>query len=1077
MPGKIELHYCPDRFYLTDQFLERYPRLISSSGETLFVAISEERVQHLKKQWILRSNGSISLDFPFRSYHNFLQILFSQLNIPGRFTSFLEKCLILKNLVSFNRSRWQYFVFPQGSMAPVVINNLVNFFDKIRLNEASSEILKNTSRRLVLSTSDKLQEDLRILFSQYQAALKGDNTDEAELLIQMVAGLNDEFLRQYYPDLQSIIFEDISHFSSLHIRLVKALKDLGLEIYLLLPYGTNPEIFSHKEQLFNRVRTIADHLRGYPGVKKLSNTLFQVKSRSFDFQPNIQVAPATSRLREVEYIAAQIKKQVLLSDQVSSSIAVTGPRLEPYQPLLRTVFNRYKIPYSFIQGRSIHSSILIRHLELYLKLVIEDYPVSHIQKLFQSPYLKYRDRLMVEDLPLLFSRMRVKSGKKDILTYLTKTRFREISPPEAEDISNREEIYTRIKKSFKELFREAEFFETDHTPMEFMNKMLTIASDHEMVGKVFQQSGTAQVRWLTENVAALRRLMESLDFWQNLPASGPGITSLDLRTFYEIISMLTQLVTVSERTPSPFGIQIVPLDQVQNRRYETLFILGMEEGEFPGEMPTQFTHPQNIPPNLRVFAREGGLTRDREIFLQLLYYPARIVQFSYPRFHQDKPVLPSPFLRELERISGNSLEVIPDQQLVTRNEVLEKLAGRINGWREGEFDWESLPEPAKSVISPESVPLIKLRTEVIRQRESAPDNAAWEGILTGDPLASSWIKTRFTNTRFSATQLERFALCPIIYFFERLLQISPFEEAEEFLSPMERGKLVHDILYRFYREYKPAQRNGEKLLTVARGELKKLPFVRGLWQELEQEFYLGNDQIKGLFPAFWEYEQHSVLRHRTVPRHFELSFGNFLGPDVPADPASIPHPLEIKDHEEMFYIKGKIDRVEISDGGSLLVVDYKTGSLPSLKDMWNGQRLQLPIYLKAAQSVLKKLYPALHADGGAYYLLRSEADIDKKIIFIRENHGVGEVETNKSVQFPSEKFKTDDMPTSLEDLIDRTYNFAISYIRQIQQGKFPHTDDQSKCREPNGKFCQYLPVCRVNWFKKSLADENLADSL
>jgi hypothetical protein len=45
-------------------------------------------------------------------------------------------------------------------------------------------------------------------------------------------------------------------------------------------------------------------------------------------------------------------------------------------------------------------------------------------------------------------------------------------------------------------------------------------------------------------------------------------------------------------------------------------------------------------------------------------------------------------------------------------------------------------------------------------------------------------------------------------------------------------------------------------------------------------------------------------------------------------------------------VRGKVDRVDAREGGRM-VIDYKTGSIPSGREIREGQRFQLPIYLAA----------------------------------------------------------------------------------------------------------------------------------
>ena len=91
---------------------------------------------------------------------------------------------------------------------------------------------------------------------------------------------------------------------------------------------------------------------------------------------------------------------------------------------------------------------------------------------------------------------------------------------------------------------------------------------------------------------------------------------------------------------------------------------------------------------------------------------------------------------------------------------------------------------------------------------------------------------------------------------------------------------------------------------------------------------------------------------RSQGLHFELSFG--MDDAASGDPASSAEPVLLRDAGPIA-IRGRIDRVdrvEFEDRRGLLVVDYKTGRLPTQRQMIEGQNLQAPLYAAAAGKLL-----------------------------------------------------------------------------------------------------------------------------
>jgi ATP-dependent helicase/nuclease subunit B len=123
-------------------------------------------------------------------------------------------------------------------------------------------------------------------------------------------------------------------------------------------------------------------------------------------------------------------------------------------------------------------------------------------------------------------------------------------------------------------------------------------------------------------------------------------------------------------------------------------------------------------------------------------------------------------------------------------------------------------------------------------------------------------------------------------------------------------------------------------------------------------------------------------------------------------------------------IRGRIDRIDRTPGGDLVVVDYKTGRVSSLwqrsTGIWRGgRRLQHLVYAHAAEAVLGARVGAVEYH---FPTLRGEGEV---VGFARN--------------------ALEDGPDLLARLVDAA-----------RSGAFVPTDDAGDCR-----FCDFRPVCRV----------------
>ncbi|MEJ2634198.1 MAG: PD-(D/E)XK nuclease family protein [Calditrichia bacterium] len=770
----------------------------------------------------------------------------------------------------------------------------------------------------------------------------------------------------------------------------------------------------------------------------------------------------------MESLAGEIRKIVANKNWRFSDIGVSSPVLPAYRSLLEAVFRRYKIPFTFNEVRFIDQTLVIQHFLLIPELVPEDYSLLTVRKILQSPFFNYNESLKDTKYKNILNSLRARGGKKEILELLKREKaFYASSVHNNEPDETGAKRYDSLIQNITQLFRQAEFFEQPQSADSIYQFWSDFIAVHQITRRIQRESGERDGAWMEENLAALRSFLDALNNWKTIIREYYPGRRFDVRELSNILELMLGSASYRLRRPQNFGVQITPLKNLPTRKSKAIFVLGMKDGVFPGKGSPGFTHPQTIARELKPFLPDETIYRDRELFLKILQSDTEIIQFSSPRYHQDNPVLPSAFLREIERISEGKLSARRDTRLYTAADILTKIIRFDRNADLKRFESTGLSGNLQSILDKDAIAQFNFLKSVERRREITDDNSQWEGMLEGDEVTSRWLDAVYKSRRFSITQLEEYARCPVIYFFKRILHLEPEEEADELLTPLDKGITVHNILFRFYRENAAERRDLSRLLAIAEEELERIPVTQSILWQLQKEFYLGSSRHRGLFPAFWEYEQEIAGQYSTAPKHFELSFGNTRELEEDADPVSTTEPFLWEQDGEKFYFKGKIDRVEISDGGALLVVDYKTGTAPNTSSIWEGQNLQLPIYLKAVFDLLKDQYPVLDMAGGAYYSLKREQDIRKKIAFLDSRLSVGSTEAGKSVILPNDKYAVDDVPVSLEEFLERSLEFAAGYIRNIRSGKFPHTMDESQCRGWNGRVCKYLPLCRVNWRKQA----------
>ena len=209
------------------------------------------------------------------------------------------------------------------------------------------------------------------------------------------------------------------------------------------------------------------------------------------------------------------------------------------------------------------------------------------------------------------------------------------------------------------------------------------------------------------------------------------------------------------------------------------------------------------------------------------------------------------------------------------------------------------------------------------------------------PAYSGFVDARPPQS-YRVSRVDRYVDCPFKYFSESVLELPEERDEMSGLTPLERGTLVHALFERFYQAW---QREGRGTITTAR-----MPDALELFRDDRRRLLAGcrrriaRSKRRGCSArssrAAWPSACSSSKPTRAatiVDRLVELE----LRGHVPFPASRRPRPEDIE-------IRGKADRIDVFDDGSLRVVDYKLGRLPDLKTS-----VQIAVYAHCARQSLE----------------------------------------------------------------------------------------------------------------------------
>lgn len=327
---------------------------------------------------------------------------------------------------------------------------------------------------------------------------------------------------------------------------------------------------------------------------------------------------------------------------------------------------------------------------------------------------------------------------------------------------------------------------------------------------------------------------------------------------------------------------------------------------------------------------------------------------------------------------------------------------------------------------------------------------------------------------WSVTQLERYANCPFHFFARDVLGLGVDEEQEEGLDARDKGSALHEILRQFLisrREQRPIADVPEQEMNavyedarhIAERYFYEIGHDHPFWR-LDAERLLSDEQPGGnIFRRFIDRER-ELGEYRLRPRFFEVSFGGAGRAE------KSPHDPELSREEPVnlggFQLRGKIDRIDLTqenDGtigsGLFNIIDYKSGkNIPSWKEMEERRSLQLPLYLRVAEDLLRSHYPELEgvAAAAALYQKLAAEDAPRKL-------GLAV----KSYENAFEKLRGKGLlqsPEELKEFVDQTIAKAKQYVDGVAAGQFPFTraDLLKQCN-----YCAFGTVCRIEEAKEA----------
>lgn len=540
----------------------------------------------------------------------------------------------------------------------------------------------------------------------------------------------------------------------------------------------------------------------------------------------------------------------------------------------------------------------------------------------------------------------------------------------------------------------------------------------------------------------------------------------------------TQLSGAADRR----GLRILEATDVRGLRFRAVFIAGLVEGGFPLRASRDWIYPHEERERLKQYGltlediSPATLLKEEHYFYQAACRATERLYLSRPLvLEDDSETVASYYIDELRRAVA-PLEIETETirrdydgrrlPQISRNSELNVALVRQQERQFHQVDAaDLLPQPRikrlltlarnDGFVSDSAL----RRIEIERERASRAFGP-YDGEIT-DPQLVALLNQRFgPDFVHSASGLSVYGNCAYRFFAQRVLKLEPRGEAALDLQAIDAGKLLHDILRRFFEQHRR-----QPLNQFDRGELQKelRDLADTVFDEHERVVPPLNKQIwkidreirKILLDQVLLYEldvQEKAAPRGVVPAYFEVAFG--MKSTAAKDPGSKDEPLELTRAtfvgEETMKISGQIDRVDVAADQTLIAYDYKLSTGSSKDDIKTGRSLQLPIYLDALE---KLIFPDQAVAGGGYYVIRGGGERRNKGLHRASALGYSGIGSRAGAVIGDDEWAQirADVTTKIWDFLDRMRagHFAVD-----------PSEKQKTCR-----FCDFGAVCRYDRYR------------
>ena len=1071
----------------------------------LVIVPTNRRIRHLTREILRLSENAVAPALALHTLESLCRLIYQ--TIPGarHVTGGAARTLLFQQAVGDVASRLRYFSLREGKVN-LPRGTFEKLADVIVLLKESGITPDTLDQELLLAGGEETAKlaDVTAVYRSYEQRCNELGVEDLEGIYRVLAsdGAGAAFssgFRTLFPDVEMVSLAGFDEFSLPEIGILRNLCAIpGLTVIMMFDFlQGNSGLFGHLEENYRLLmelgfREVRDEretaaaafffgsARKPPAVRNaadsLARTLFApAPAQSVDLSPLVTVMAGRSRLQEVELICKLIKRLAAeRPGRALSRICVALRSPELYTDIMREQFARYGIPVNITDRFDLARSPVVTSLLGLLALPLRGFRREDLLRAAGAPYVTIPAGMLPFDggnVAAVASRVRGTAGihawGEKIERAIVDAERREKSSGDRGGMRRAADEVRSLRKGRNDIDALGEVLRPFTRPMtaaDFEREFLLLMDRLSVAKNLIDPQLRSLPDLVEKDIRAYTDLRELLrQITGIIEVQGGGGVAEPLQLHLERLKTAIGRERYNTREVFGRGVLVTSIEETRELPVDVMIVAGLVDGEFPSPyQPEVFLSARR-----RKEREQRQRWENRYLFYQAVTNWTEQLYVTYPLRDAGVDLVRSSFVDALMKAARVRLwdrtGLIPFADDCSAPEEFLQLFGA--GLRNGAESTLAIPPGLEDDCA-----VVRRAVRAEQSRTVTHVQQEFEGNLAS--VAATTAAEYFAGQRgrvYSSSQLETYAECPFRFFGQNVLRLVPTEEYEEGMTAAEKGSLLHETLFEFFRSRR--DRNlpplhevsdedfraaVDEAVGIARGKLEALDIPDVFWK-IEKELLLGGPSGEGILERYLRFERNREEPVR--PSYFEVSFGGTPGGEEKSDSdLSTQEPVQFGPVR----LRGKVDRVDVGEG-FFSVVDYKTGSvIPRMKDIIDGTSLQIPIYLHAIEELLHSRGSAdLVPAGGFYCRIGKEISMNPGIV-AAEFRGRAFPAGSRSKQTVQDE-------KELRGVIAKTKEAVGKIVDGIASGAFPLTRPELVARVC--AYCDFKTICRIQIMKNISPEE------